>query len=41
MGLKKYISVLLFSFKKMKNENNPETQRSKTSAPWEENGPQR
>uniref|UniRef100_A0A8B9NSI5 Erythrocyte membrane protein band 4.1 like 4A n=1 Tax=Accipiter nisus TaxID=211598 RepID=A0A8B9NSI5_9AVES len=28
------------SFKKMKNENNPETQRSKTSAPWEENGPQ-
>ncbi|NWY03737.1 E41LA protein, partial [Nothoprocta ornata] len=28
------------SFKKMKNENSPETQRSKTSAPWEENGPQ-
>uniref|UniRef100_A0A8C3NVU6 Erythrocyte membrane protein band 4.1-like 4A n=1 Tax=Cyanoderma ruficeps TaxID=181631 RepID=A0A8C3NVU6_9PASS len=27
------------SFKKMKNENSPET-RSKTSAPWEENGPQ-
>uniref|UniRef100_A0A8C0ZG71 Erythrocyte membrane protein band 4.1 like 4A n=1 Tax=Cyanistes caeruleus TaxID=156563 RepID=A0A8C0ZG71_CYACU len=27
-------------FKKMKNENSPETQRSKTSAPWEENGPQ-
>nr|XP_047908131.1 band 4.1-like protein 4A isoform X3 [Anser cygnoides] len=26
------------SFKKMKNENSPETQRSKTSAPWEENG---
>ncbi|XP_010191461.1 PREDICTED: band 4.1-like protein 4A [Mesitornis unicolor] len=24
----------------MKNENSPETQRSKTSAPWEENGPQ-
>uniref|UniRef100_A0A8C0V3B5 Erythrocyte membrane protein band 4.1-like 4A n=1 Tax=Cyanistes caeruleus TaxID=156563 RepID=A0A8C0V3B5_CYACU len=35
-----YIPVLLFSFKKMKNENSPETQRSKTSAPWEENGPQ-
>ncbi|KAF2977291.1 hypothetical protein EK904_014240, partial [Melospiza melodia maxima] len=28
------------SFKKMKNENSPETQRNKTSAPWEENGPQ-
>ncbi|XP_061875403.1 band 4.1-like protein 4A isoform X5 [Colius striatus] len=28
------------SFKKMKNENSPETQRSKTSAPWEENDPQ-
>uniref|UniRef100_A0A8B9Q593 Erythrocyte membrane protein band 4.1-like 4A n=2 Tax=Apteryx owenii TaxID=8824 RepID=A0A8B9Q593_APTOW len=28
------------SFKKMKNENSPETQRSKTSAPWEENSPQ-
>ncbi|XP_072216402.1 band 4.1-like protein 4A [Excalfactoria chinensis] len=28
------------SFKKMKNENSPETQRSKTSAPWEENGQQ-
>ncbi|KAM4638905.1 band 4.1-like protein 4A isoform 4-T4 [Amazona ochrocephala] len=28
------------SFKKMKNENSPETQRRKTSAPWEENGPQ-
>ncbi|NXY69482.1 E41LA protein, partial [Glareola pratincola] len=28
------------SFRKMKNENSPETQRSKTSAPWEENGPQ-
>ncbi|NWI18591.1 E41LA protein, partial [Crypturellus soui] len=28
------------SFKKMKNENSPETQRSKTSAPWEESGPQ-
>ncbi|KAF4803508.1 Band 4.1-like protein 4A [Turdus rufiventris] len=28
------------SFKKMKNENSPETQRSKTSTPWEENGPQ-
>ncbi|XP_017928373.1 band 4.1-like protein 4A isoform X3 [Manacus vitellinus] len=28
------------SFKKMKNENSPETQRSKSSAPWEENGPQ-
>ncbi|NXD17201.1 E41LA protein, partial [Nothocercus nigrocapillus] len=27
------------SFKKMKNESSPETQRSKTSAPWEENGP--
>ncbi|OXB79492.1 UNVERIFIED_CONTAM: hypothetical protein H355_013888 [Colinus virginianus] len=26
------------SFKKVKNENSPETQRSKTSAPWEENG---
>uniref|UniRef100_A0A8D0FWR6 Erythrocyte membrane protein band 4.1-like 4A n=1 Tax=Strix occidentalis caurina TaxID=311401 RepID=A0A8D0FWR6_STROC len=25
------------SFKKMKNENSPETQRSKTSTPWEEN----
>ncbi|KFV62421.1 Band 4.1-like 4A, partial [Dryobates pubescens] len=28
------------SFKEMKNENSPETQRNKTSAPWEENGPQ-
>ncbi|NXD46463.1 E41LA protein, partial [Copsychus sechellarum] len=28
------------SFKKMKNENSPETQRSKTGTPWEENGPQ-
>uniref|UniRef100_A0A8V0YCH4 Erythrocyte membrane protein band 4.1 like 4A n=1 Tax=Gallus gallus TaxID=9031 RepID=A0A8V0YCH4_CHICK len=28
------------SFKKMKNENSPETQRSKVSAPWEENGQQ-
>ncbi|XP_052556969.1 band 4.1-like protein 4A isoform X2 [Tympanuchus pallidicinctus] len=28
------------SFKNMKNENSPETQRSKTSAPWEENGQQ-
>ncbi|NXN42936.1 E41LA protein, partial [Rhinoptilus africanus] len=28
------------SFRKLKNENSPETQRSKTSAPWEENGPQ-
>ncbi|OPJ86444.1 band 4.1-like protein 4A [Patagioenas fasciata monilis] len=28
------------SFKKMKNENSPETQRSKTTAPWEEGGPQ-
>ncbi|XP_062460219.1 band 4.1-like protein 4A isoform X2 [Pezoporus occidentalis] len=27
------------SFKKMKKENSPETQRSKTSAPWEESGP--
>ncbi|XP_075788136.1 band 4.1-like protein 4A isoform X2 [Pelodiscus sinensis] len=26
------------SFKKAKSENSPETQRSKTSAPWEENG---
>jgi len=37
----KDISLLLFSFKKMKNENSPETQRSKVSAPWEENGQQR
>ncbi|KAM9138604.1 band 4.1-like protein 4A isoform 2-T2 [Pangshura tecta] len=28
------------SFKKAKSENSPETQRSKISAPWEENGPQ-
>ncbi|KAM6289935.1 band 4.1-like protein 4A [Aegotheles albertisi] len=28
------------SFKKMKSENSPETQRSKTRAPWDENGPQ-
>uniref|UniRef100_A0A6I8NLH5 Band 4.1-like protein 4A n=1 Tax=Ornithorhynchus anatinus TaxID=9258 RepID=A0A6I8NLH5_ORNAN len=28
------------SFKKAKNENSPDTQRSKTSAPWEENSPQ-
>ncbi|KAM9101600.1 band 4.1-like protein 4A [Sarcophilus harrisii] len=28
------------SFKKSKFENSPETQRSKTNAPWEENGPQ-
>ncbi|XP_057286835.1 band 4.1-like protein 4A isoform X2 [Pezoporus wallicus] len=27
------------SFKKMKKENSPETQRSKTGAPWEESGP--
>ncbi|XP_006266323.2 band 4.1-like protein 4A isoform X2 [Alligator mississippiensis] len=26
------------SFKKVKNENSPETQRRKSSAPWEENG---
>nr|KAF6440425.1 erythrocyte membrane protein band 4.1 like 4A [Rousettus aegyptiacus] len=29
------------SFKKTKNENSPDTQRSKSHAPWEENGPQR
>uniref|UniRef100_A0A3Q1MGK4 Band 4.1-like protein 4A n=1 Tax=Bos taurus TaxID=9913 RepID=A0A3Q1MGK4_BOVIN len=29
------------SFKKAKNENSPDTQRSKSHAPWEENGPQR
>ncbi|KAF7250284.1 Band 4.1-like protein 4A [Varanus komodoensis] len=28
------------SFKKLRNESSPETQRSKTNAPWEENGPQ-
>ncbi|XP_077923071.1 band 4.1-like protein 4A isoform X3 [Halichoerus grypus] len=28
------------SFKKVKNENSPDTQRSKSHAPWEENGPQ-
>ncbi|XP_019796395.1 band 4.1-like protein 4A isoform X6 [Sagmatias obliquidens] len=28
------------SFKKAKNENSPVTQRSKSHAPWEENGPQ-
>nr|XP_019583348.1 PREDICTED: band 4.1-like protein 4A isoform X2 [Rhinolophus sinicus] len=28
------------SFKKSKNENSPDTQRSKSHAPWEENGPQ-
>ncbi|XP_016002682.2 band 4.1-like protein 4A isoform X4 [Rousettus aegyptiacus] len=28
------------SFKKTKNENSPDTQRSKSHAPWEENGPQ-
>lgn len=28
------------SFKKAKNENSPDTQRSKPHAPWEENGPQ-
>uniref|UniRef100_A0A8C3SQP4 Erythrocyte membrane protein band 4.1-like 4A n=1 Tax=Chelydra serpentina TaxID=8475 RepID=A0A8C3SQP4_CHESE len=28
------------SFKKAKSENSPETQRSKISAPWEENSPQ-
>ncbi|XP_062828259.1 band 4.1-like protein 4A isoform X5 [Anolis carolinensis] len=28
------------SFKKSRNESSPETQRSKTSAPWEENCPQ-
>nr|XP_028605100.1 band 4.1-like protein 4A isoform X2 [Podarcis muralis] len=28
------------SFKKLRNESSPETQRSKTSAPWEENCPQ-
>ncbi|EPY75057.1 hypothetical protein CB1_001814001 [Camelus ferus] len=27
-------------FKKAKNENSPDTQRSKSHAPWEENGPQ-
>lgn len=27
------------SFKKAKNENSPDTQRSKSHAPWEENGP--
>ncbi|OXB55322.1 hypothetical protein ASZ78_016599 [Callipepla squamata] len=39
--VKRDISFLLFSFKKVKNENSPEIQRSKTSAPWEENGLQR
>ncbi|XP_042107891.1 band 4.1-like protein 4A isoform X6 [Ovis aries] len=29
------------SFKKAKNENSPDTQRSKSHAPWEENSPQR
>ncbi|XP_075825146.1 band 4.1-like protein 4A isoform X2 [Microtus pennsylvanicus] len=29
------------SFKKAKNENSPDIQRSKSHAPWEENGPQR
>ncbi|XP_039079147.1 band 4.1-like protein 4A isoform X4 [Hyaena hyaena] len=28
------------SFKKAKNENSPDTQRNKSHAPWEENGPQ-
>nr|XP_042107892.1 band 4.1-like protein 4A isoform X10 [Ovis aries] len=28
-------------FKKAKNENSPDTQRSKSHAPWEENSPQR
>ncbi|XP_072848564.2 band 4.1-like protein 4A isoform X1 [Pogona vitticeps] len=28
------------SYKKSRNESSPETQRSKTSAPWEENSPQ-
>ncbi|XP_045856664.1 band 4.1-like protein 4A isoform X2 [Meles meles] len=28
------------SFKKAKNENSPDTQRSKSHAPWEDNGPQ-
>ncbi|KAG3266248.1 erythrocyte membrane protein band 4.1 like 4A [Ictidomys tridecemlineatus] len=28
------------SFKKVKNENSPDTQRNKSQAPWEENGPQ-
>ncbi|XP_058394476.1 band 4.1-like protein 4A isoform X4 [Diceros bicornis minor] len=28
------------SFKKAKNENSPDAQRSKSHAPWEENGPQ-
>ncbi|XP_036060588.1 band 4.1-like protein 4A isoform X2 [Onychomys torridus] len=28
------------SFKKAKSENSPDTQRSKSHAPWEENGPQ-
>nr|XP_023442865.1 band 4.1-like protein 4A isoform X3 [Dasypus novemcinctus] len=28
------------SFKKAKNENSPDTQRCKSHAPWEENGPQ-
>nr|XP_034374293.1 band 4.1-like protein 4A isoform X4 [Arvicanthis niloticus] len=28
------------SFKKAKNENSPDPQRSKSHAPWEENGPQ-
>ncbi|XP_069892144.1 band 4.1-like protein 4A isoform X1 [Dipodomys merriami] len=28
------------SFKKAKNENSPDTQRRKSHAPWEENGPQ-
>ncbi|XP_047411626.1 band 4.1-like protein 4A isoform X3 [Sciurus carolinensis] len=27
------------SFKKVKNENSPDTQRNKSQAPWEENGP--
>ncbi|MEJ1286360.1 erythrocyte membrane protein band 4.1 like 4a [Cricetulus griseus] len=34
------MSVGDMSFKKSKNENSPDTQRSKSHAPWEENGPQ-
>ncbi|XP_074137546.1 band 4.1-like protein 4A [Sminthopsis crassicaudata] len=40
-GTTKIIAPLpVKSFKKSKFENSPETQRSKTNAPWEENGPQ-
>ncbi|XP_072453532.1 band 4.1-like protein 4A isoform X2 [Notamacropus eugenii] len=40
-GTTKIIAPLpVKSFKKSKFENSPESQRSKTNAPWEENGPQ-